>query len=76
MVVLESMWKGSDHCWNLIEPKSKSATFAHTKNPQTFFWFQDIKITDIQKFVYLAKKEILFDKQEIVWYQWEIVLDQ
>ena len=41
--------EGSDHCWNLIEPGSKSATFATTKKHKHFFWFplKDIKIEDI-----------------------------
>ena len=28
MIVLQSMWKGPNHCWNFMESGSKSAKYA------------------------------------------------
>ena len=31
MVVLQSMWKGPNHCWNFMESRSESATYVLSK---------------------------------------------
>ena len=37
MVVLQSMWKGPNHCWNFMESGSESATY--TKKKWAYFSF-------------------------------------
>ena len=62
MVVLQSMWKGPNHCWNFMESGSESATYSYTLSQirsfiPTSYWIfiRFIKVKNSKLFIDLLK---------------------
>ena len=60
MVVLQSMWRGPNHCWNVMESGSESATYGVCLVPDSFARYQNqcISVSKYQTFVHNTGHQI------------------